>query len=142
MSYRLGEHIALQRFRLNSETLKPGNSLTVVLFWKANVEISGNYMVFCHILSANKELVAQRDGPPIYGVRPTPSWRIGEVIEDSYEIFLGPDLPPGEYELSVGMYDPKSVARLPAYDAVGKRLPDDRIVLGSLRIQAPSEPPG
>jgi hypothetical protein len=136
VSYRLGEHITLERFRLSSETLVPGSSLTVVLIWKTDQKIPENYMVFCHVTSTKGELVAQRDGPPIYGVRPTPSWRAGEVIEDSYEIFLGDDLSPGEYELSVGMYAPESMERLPAYDASGERLPEDRILLGSLLVQA------
>jgi hypothetical protein len=140
VSYRLGEHITLERFRLSFETLVPGSSLTVVLIWKTDQEIPENYMVFCHVTSIKGELVAQRDGPPIYGVRPTPSWRAGEVIEDSYEIFLGDDLSPGEYELSVGMYAPESLERLPVYDATGERLPEDRIPLGSLLVQAPDMP--
>jgi len=118
--------------------LVPGGSLTVVLIWETDAEIEENYMVFCHLLSTSGELVAQRDGPPVYGVRATPSWRAGEVIEDSYEIFLGEDLASGEYELSVGMYDAASMERLPAYNASGERLPQDRIVLGSIHIQAPN----
>jgi len=140
VNYRLGEHIWLKRFRLSAETLAPGDSVTVVLVWEADSEVKENYTVFCHVLSASGELVAQRDGPPIYGVRPTPGWRTGEVIEDSHEIFLGSDLAPGEYELSVGMYDVKSMQRLDAYDAAGERLSEDRIVLGSLRIEPPDVP--
>lgn len=137
VDYRLGEHIQLKRVRLSSETVSPGGSLTVVLVWETDAEIEKNYMVFCHLLSAGGELAAQRDGPPLYGVRPTPGWRIGEVIEDSYEIFLGEDLAPGEYTLSVGMYDAESMLRLPAYAAAGERMPQDRIVLGSIHIQSP-----
>jgi hypothetical protein len=138
VNYRLGDHIALERFRLSAETLSPGDNLVVALDWRSDSEIEEDYRVFCHLLSANRELVAQRDGPPIYGVRRTPSWRAGEVIEDSYEIFLGSDLSPGEYELSVGMYDAESMERLPAHDAAGGRLPEDRVVLGSVRIRAPA----
>jgi hypothetical protein len=139
-SYQFGEHIELKRVYLSSETLVPGDSLDVVLIWESDAEIKENYMVFRHILSASGELVAQQDGPPIYGVRPTPSWRVGEVIEDSCEILLDDDLAPGEYEVAMGMYDLESMERLPAYDAAGKRLPEDRIVLSSLRVQAPSAP--
>jgi hypothetical protein len=140
VNYRLGEHIHLRQYRLSSDVMVPGESLTVVLLWTADEEIKENYVVFCHILSADGRLVAQRDGPPVYGVSSTPSWRVGEAIEDSREVFLGDDLAPGEYELSVGMYDPKGMERLPAYDEAGKRLLDDRIVLSSLRIHVPSSP--
>jgi 4-amino-4-deoxy-L-arabinose transferase-like glycosyltransferase len=135
VSYHLGEHIALKQVRLSAETLAPGDSLVVALTWEADGEIKEDYSVFCHLLSASRELVAQRDGPPIYGLRPTSTWRADEVIEDSYEIFLGSDLTPGEYELSVGMYDVDSMKRLPAHNAAGERLPKDRIVLGLVHIK-------
>jgi hypothetical protein len=140
VDYRLGEHIRLNRVRLSAETLMPGDTLTAVLIWESDGQIKGNYTVFCHLLSASGELVAQRDGPPVYGVRPTPGWRAGEVIEDSYDIFLDGDLAPGEYELSVGMYDPETMERLAAYAVDGERLPEDRIVAGSLRVEAPDTP--
>jgi hypothetical protein len=132
---QLGEHIQLRRVRLSAETLAPGDTLTVVLVWESDGEVQGNYKVFCHVLSASGELVAQRDGLPLYGVRPTPGWRAGELIEDSYEILLDGDLAPGQYELSVGMYDAETMERLPARDAAGKRLPDDRIVVSMLRVE-------
>ena len=139
-NYQLGEHIQLKRVRLSDQTPAPGDSLTVVLIWESDGEVKENYTVFCHVLSASGELVAQQDGPPIYGVRPAPSWRAGEIIEDSHEIFLDGDLAPGEYELSVGMYDAETLGRLAAYDAAGHRLPEDRIVVGSLRVDAPGAP--
>jgi 4-amino-4-deoxy-L-arabinose transferase-like glycosyltransferase len=137
VNYQLGEHIALKQVRLSAETLAAGDSLVVALTWQSETEIKEDYNVFSHLLSASGELVAQRDGPPIYGLRPTSTWRAEEVIEDSYEVFLGSDLAPGEYELSVGMYDVDSMERLPAYSSAGEPLPEDRIVLGSVRITAP-----
>lgn len=137
MDYRLGEHIQLERVRLSADTLAPGEVLTVVLVWESDGEVEESYTVFSHLLSPAGELAAQRDGIPLCGVRPTPTWRAGEVMEDSYEIYLGSDLAPGEYRLSVGMYDAVTMVRLPAYDAAGERLPEDRIVLSSFRVQEP-----
>jgi hypothetical protein len=37
----------------------------------------------------------------------------------------------------VGMYDVDTMERLVVYDAAGERLPQDRVVLSSLRIEAP-----
>jgi hypothetical protein len=58
------------------------------------------------------------------------------MIEDSYEIHLSEDLPAGDYHVSVGMYDAESLERVAAYDAAGARLPDDRIVVGRVRVEA------
>jgi hypothetical protein len=137
VDYRLGEHIQLKRVRLSAETLAPGDMLTVVPIWVSDGAVERSYKVFCHLLSPNGALVGQRDGLPLYGVRPTPSWRAGEIIEDSYEILLDGDLAPGEYELSVGMYDAETMERLTVYDTTGKRLPDARITVGSLRVEMP-----
>jgi hypothetical protein len=135
---QLGEHITLKRVRLSSETLAPGDTLTVVLFWESDGEVRENYMVFRHVLSTSGELVAQRDGPPVYGVRPTPSWRAGEVIEDVCEIAWDDELAPGEYEISVGMYDAESMIRVPARNADGEPSLEDRIVLSVIRVEEPS----
>ena len=137
LNYRLGEHIRLKRYRLSSHTINPGDTLTVVLVWEADTELQESNTVFCHLLSSSGDLVAQRDGPPIYGVRPTSSWRAGEVIEDGHDIFLSEDVPVGGYELSVGMYDPETMQRLPVYSPAGQRVPADRIVLGDVHVQAP-----
>lgn len=139
VDYQLGEHIQLERVRLNAETIAPGDTLTVVPIWKSDGNIKKNYKVFCHLMSEDGELVAQRDGIPLYSIRPTPSWRAGEIIEDSYEIPLDGDLVPGTYELFVGMYDAESMERLPIYDAAGKRVSDDRIRSGSVRVEATEE---
>ena len=133
----LGEHIQLKRVRLSAQTLAPGETLTVVPIWGSDGETEKDYRVFCHVVSASGELVAQRDDPPVYGFRPTTTWRAGEIIEDSYDVLLGADLPPGEYELSLGMYDIETMERLPAYNAAGARLPEDRIVVGKLHVEVP-----
>ncbi len=136
VNYRLGEHIQLERVRLSAEQLSPDETLTVVLYWRSDGEVEKSYKVFCHIMSEEGELASQRDGVPLAGVRPTSSWRADEVMEDNYEIVLDADLSPGKYELSVGMYDVENMERLPAHDSTGSRLPDDRIVLGWVTVEA------
>ncbi len=132
---QFGEHIQLDRVRISTEVLAPGDKLTVVPVWMSNGDIERSYKVFCHILSQTGELAAQRDDFPLAGVRQTPSWRPGELIEDSYEIKLEDDMPPGEYQVSLGMYDPESMHRLPVYDAAGRQLADERVVLTSVRVE-------
>jgi hypothetical protein len=135
VDYRVGDHIRLTAYRLSSERVSPGDTLTVVLFWQSDGQTQEDYTVFCHLLSASSELVAQHDGRPVLEIRPVPSWRAGEVMLDSHPIALNADLSPGEYELSVGMYDLDTLERAPAYNSVGERLLHDRIVLHSLSIR-------
>ena len=53
------------------------------------------------------------------GAFPTTSWVEGEVLTDTYRITLPVGLAPGQYTLIVGMYDPKTGARLPVTTADG-----------------------
>jgi hypothetical protein len=135
VEYRLGEHIRLTKVRLSALTVASGESLVVAPTWQATEEIQSEYAVFCHLRAPNGEAVAQRDGPPLYGVRPTPGWRVGEVIEDSYEVFIGEEVQPGEYELSIGMYDPDTMDRLPVYNTEGEMVPDGRIVIVPITVE-------
>jgi 4-amino-4-deoxy-L-arabinose transferase-like glycosyltransferase len=136
LHHQLGDHIRLDRVRISAETLTAGDTLIVVPVWSSDGNVETSYKVFCHILSQRGELVAQRDAFPLDGVRETPSWRSGELIEDVYEVQLSAGLPPGEYELSLGMYDPAGMKRLPVYDSTGKRVPHDRVVVAPVRVEA------
>ena len=44
------------------------------------------------------------------------------------------DTRPGRYTIEVGLYEETTLARLPAYDATGARLEQDRILLTDVTI--------
>jgi hypothetical protein len=56
-------------------------------------------------------------------------WAPGEVISDEITLLLE-EVPTGTYDLIVGWYHPDDPGqRLPATDAAGNPLPDNRLVL-------------
>ncbi len=110
-------------------TLKPGESLNVVLDWQALRAIAQDYTVFVHMLDEQGQIRAQQDGPPAEGRFPTSSWFPGERIRDEHQILLGRDVAPGVYRLTVGLYHWPSGGRLPLFDGAGLELPDSRLLL-------------
>ncbi len=92
--------------------LAPGEALAVTLVWQGRVEIDVSYRVFAHLVGPDGELVDQSDGEPANWGRPTTGWASGEVVLDRRVLSLPADVPPGEYTLLVGMYDPDSKTRL------------------------------
>ena len=78
------------------------DSLTVTLAWQAQTAISADYTAYVHLVNGAGDLVAQLDRPP--AGYPTSSWRVGELIQDSYRLPLPPDLPPSDYTLRTGFY--------------------------------------
>jgi len=108
-----------------------GNPVRVVLYWRAEQPFAKAYSIFVHLVDAHNQIVAQQDRAPVFGLYPTTAWQAGESIVDVYE--LGVDAP-GIYALIVGMYDPNTLERIPAFDANGTRFTDDSIVLTQITI--------
>lgn len=100
----------------------------VRLAWQPTGFLDKDYSVFVHLRNAAGETVAQGDGLPGGGAWPTPAWRPGVTVEDVHTISLPDGLPPGRYELVVGLYDPTSGERLPRLDG------GDEAVMGEIEI--------
>lgn len=108
------ETITLQDYTVWPQTAPPGGVLQARLTWRADAAPQRPYKVFLHLIDADGRLVAQRDGEPAGGSRPTTSWEPGEPITDNYGLLLPADLPPGDYALRLGLYDALDpAARLP-----------------------------
>lgn len=130
-----GEELSLLGDSLIDQEVEPGEVVRLALYWEAKKGIEREYKVFIHLIDENGQLVAQRDSQPQGGSKPTSGWEAGEEIEDHYGVWLSEGVLPGEYELVMGLYEPSSGQRLPIFDGEGRRLPEDRIPLGKVRVR-------
>ncbi len=133
------ESIQLLGYALDSAEVSPGQVVQLTLDWETSAPIEKRYKVFTHLIglenpATQSPVWAQMDGEPVGGSRPTAQWQPGETIHDLYGLAVPPNAPRGEYLLEIGMYDPVTLVRLPARDAGGTQLPDDRVVLGTVRV--------
>ena len=126
--------LELHGYALEPLPAVPGTPLSLTFFWRAARVTPQNYDVFIHVIDGKGEIVAQVDGAPVGGFRPTASWRAGEVIEDQRTLFLPEDLPPGEYRLWVGFYNRDTGERLPAF-VDGERMPESRVLLKLIDVR-------
>lgn len=131
---RLGDEVRLLGYDASGSTLSPGATLALTLYWQAGGPVSPPQKVFVHLVGPDGQIHGQRDNQPLLARRPTDGWQPGEVLADPYLVYVEPTAPPGDYVLTIGMYDPASGARLPAFDADGERLPEDRVVLGQVQV--------
>jgi hypothetical protein len=104
--------IRLEGYALSPEAT-PGGELLLALRWESLRPMDYDYQVFVHLLNAQDEKLAQRDGQPVQWLRPTSTWHPGEKIIDRYGMILPNDLPAGSYAIAIGLYDPVSGQRLP-----------------------------
>jgi hypothetical protein len=134
VNVRLDDHIQLDGYELSSGEIQPGEPLMITLLWHSDGPLADDYHVFVHLLSTDGALAAQHDSVPAYGTRPVSTWRPSEQIRDEHMLFTDAGLPQGTYELSAGMYDGLTVARVSAFGTDGERLPEDRVLLGTVRV--------
>jgi len=91
---------------------RAGEPFTVTLYWRAGETGDAPYTVFVHVTppEAPAPLIAQHDGWPALGAKPTNTWVAGEIVADAHP--LG-GIPAGTYQLRIGLYD--AAGRLPLY---------------------------
>lgn len=113
--------------------LAAGQPLTITLAWQALAPVDTSYSVFLHLLGPDGTIAAQRDTIPRAGTLPTDLWLPGEVVVDSYTLSPQEPLAPGTYTLIAGLYDPRTMQRLPAATSAGTPL-GDHVELGTLTL--------
>ena len=128
----LEDRIALVGHDLDRTAAAPGEAFRLTLYWRALRDVGVNYSVFTHVLGEGDRIWAQMDGWPRQGESPTATWSEDQIVEDSYELVVHDDAPPGAYLLEVGMYaaDGKRLGVL----GEGGQVQDTRILLGRVRV--------
>ncbi len=130
----LGNKVELLGYDLDRTSAEPGETLHLILYWRALADMDASYTVFTHLLDGESRIWGQKDNVPQAGAYPTPLWVEGEVVADQYEIVVKPDAPPGQYVIEVGMYLPQSGQRLPVLDELGQ-VEGDRVLVATVEIQ-------
>ncbi|NJN97176.1 MAG: hypothetical protein HC875_25315, partial [Anaerolineales bacterium] len=119
--------------KLSSPNLQPStfnlqlSSLRLTLYWQSTAAPAANYTLFIHLRAADGFVRSQADGPPVNGHYPTTAWQPGEIIQDIHPL-PETDLAQADH-LAVGLYDPATGQRLPAFDAAGQHLADDALLV-------------
>ncbi len=113
-----------------------GSDLPLTLTWECLATMEENYTVFVHLAGNDGLPVAQADGQPVGGFYPTRFWDVGEWLADPYRLQVPADVPPGEYELRVGIYLLATRERLPLLRADGQ-VAGDSVSLGRVAVVSP-----
>ncbi len=118
-----GDQIQLLGYGLKRE----GDVLKIDLAWKALRDITSNYKVFAHVYDPRTETIAaQWDAMPRDNAYPTSRWIANEVVTETLTIPMT-GVPPGDYRLAVGLYEP--AGRLPLSGTTGIDAENRRVIL-------------
>jgi hypothetical protein len=105
----------------------------VNLTWRALSPLREGDTIFVH-LWRDGAFVTAFDGDSLGGLLPPAHWPLDADIVDVRAI-AEHDLPPGQYEVRVGLYNRNDGARYAAFDAQGNRLSDDAVAIGVMDVR-------
>ena len=96
-----------------------GQPFEINVKWTTGAPLDANYTIFAHLVDADGQIIAQQDQQPLGGRYPTTVWEPGEVVSDTIRIAV-PAAAAGKAAcVRLGLYDLRSLARLPRSDAAG-----------------------
>ncbi len=110
---RFGEYFGLLGYDLSTTELRPGEKVTVTLYWTYRRPSAVDYTVFIHLLDRGSQIQGQADLRPQGGGRLTSGWVMGDVLVDCFEVPLKADAARGTLRVALGFYDQATGARLP-----------------------------
>jgi hypothetical protein len=123
----------LMGYTLNADTLRPGEPITVTLYWQALAPMSDNTSLFIHVINSVGAFSAQRDVSPGLKNLPTAYWKPGAIYADAQPLELAETAyTPDTALVQMGLYRPGG-ARFAAYGD-GTRLPNDAVELAKLKL--------
>lgn len=141
--------VRLLGYTLEPESLAPGQTGRLTLYWQAEAPLPADYTVFVHLRAACQSAsppaqagaepcpgptVVQADHRPLGSVYPTTLWPAGQVIRETVELAVPAGLEPGgeAYRLWVGMYQLETLERLPVQD---DRSGENAVLLGEVLVR-------
>ena len=113
---------------LSAQAVRSGSLLNLELVWQAQQPATAE--IFVHGLDCAGKMLGQADGAALARMFPLWLWQAGEAVRDVRQIQLADAPDNGCTQIAVGLFDPASGARLPAVDAAGRALADDRYIIG------------
>jgi hypothetical protein len=135
-----GGHVELLGYDLPTIEVESGQQLPLTLYWRAVAPVPHNYQVFAHLTNPATTLWGQSDklNP---GDFPSTRWPLDKYVWDDHRVQVLPGTPPGEYHLSVGLYDLNSGQRAPVLDNAGQIVGDNVVLDTVVNVVAPRVPP-
>ncbi|MBI2848865.1 MAG: glycosyltransferase family 39 protein [Chloroflexi bacterium] len=125
-----GDEIEMIAWR-SEDQAKSGEETSITLIWRIlKVPKEEDRSLFFHLLDGQEKMWGQGDFASISSY-PIAEWRPGDVVIGSYKLKVRNDTPAGVYSLQVGIYNAKSLDRLPtAGDGQGRT----SLPLGTIKI--------
>ncbi|MFY2561357.1 hypothetical protein ACN469_27400 [Corallococcus terminator] len=110
----LGGKVELVAATVQPGRMTPGERAQVTVYFKVLEALDADYLIFVHVEDAGGRMERMNlDHLPAGGMLPTSQWKPGETVKDEFSIYLPADANPKALNIWLGLWDPKTDARLP-----------------------------
>ncbi len=110
----LGGKVELVGATVQPGRIRPGEPARVTAYFKVLQPLEADYLVFVHVEDADGRMERLNiDHKPAGGLYPTTSWKPGETVKDEFALYLPPNAQVRALNVWLGLWDPKTDARLP-----------------------------
>ena len=135
ISVNFGGQMALVGYDLDRRMARPGEEITLTLYWQGLRRMGVDYTVSTQFVDAAQRKAAQQDAWPQGGAAPTSIWQPGQVIVDVRKLAIFPDAPAGTYDVRVVAYvlEEGEITHLPVIPGGGQML-GSHVVLTGVRV--------
>ncbi len=142
ISVNFGDRMALVGYDLDRRMVKPGEDITLTLYWRGLQKMERNYTISAQLVSEELVKAAEDSRWPLGNDAPTMLWQPGNLLEDPKTLAVRADAPPGVYDVRVAVFKKQDEAleHLPVISDRGEMLAN-HITLTSVRVQPPEGAP-
>jgi hypothetical protein len=132
----LGGKVEIAGATVQPGRVVPGEPARVTVFFKVLQPLDADYIVFVHVEDADGKLERMNlDHKPANGVLPTTQWKPGETVKDEFAVYLPVGIPSRGINIWMGLWDPRTDARLPLTNpTVVRNDGKDRILLAQVPV--------
>jgi len=132
LAYRFGDVAELVGVSPANPGGRPGDTITVTLYWKALKPSPASLITYFHSVDS---VAVRRDSYPATGNLLATEWVAGQTWAERYVITLPPDAKTQTVDaLTVGLYDAGTKQVLPAFDSAGNPVTP---IVGRIAIHNP-----
>lgn len=102
------DDIRLLGYALSRASVGEQPTAWLTLYWQARRDAPRDYVVGIQLRTVSDQEVTYWLGRPVYSGYPTHEWRLGQIVQDPWQLSTSGDLPPGRYWLHVTLFDSAS----------------------------------
>ncbi|MGD8489432.1 MAG: glycosyltransferase family 39 protein [Anaerolineae bacterium] len=135
LDVRFGEAIRLAGAHLAEPQVRPGERLTLDLYWVADAPLTADVWLLLELVDASGEFVMYKDGSPSAGRDTTDCWTLGTIVAARHRLAVPDEAPPGLYWITLSLHPAGDRTWLPTTTAEGEALADAVVLEPAVRIE-------